>query len=252
MQTFVLWEDPTLEEVTLEYYRPLQKSTNIAVVIFAGGAYTRRAKHEGEGYAHLLNTFGISAFVVNYRVYPNCFPSPLMDARRAIRFVRGKAAEFEVDPNKVLVMGSSAGGHLAALVSTYLEDIGEVNDELMKQSFLPNGQILCYPVISTEEGISHESSFEMLLGDLYEQRNRFSVESLVNKTTPSAFIWHTSDDNGVSCINSYRYAEALARENVPCEMHIFPNGGHGAGIATQLPHVAQWTGLLRRWLNKYY
>lgn len=250
MKEFKLWEKCIENEVTIQYYRPFQKTTDIAVVIFSGGAYMRRSEHEGEGYAYLLNTFGISAFVVNYRVYPHHFPSPLLDARRAIQFVRCKADEFEIDKNKVLAMGSSAGGHLVALLCTYCKNVaGEDTDELCRESYLPNGQILCYPVISSDEAISHKGSYENLLGDLYEERDLYSPDLLVNEQTPPAFIWHASDDGAVSCINSYRYADALARAKIPCELHVFHSGGHGIGIAPHLPNVTKWTELLNNWLK---
>jgi acetyl esterase/lipase len=150
MQTYNLWDEKEQEDVIVEYYEPLKKSSDAAVIIFPGGGYTWLADHEGKGYAQLLNVFGISAFVVRYRVYPNFFPAPLLDARRAIRFVRFHADKFAINKNKILVMGSSAGGHLAALVSTYLEEIGEPNDVLRQENFLPNGQILCYPLISSD------------------------------------------------------------------------------------------------------
>ena len=252
MKRFNLWGDNLNNDVTIEYYSPIQKSTDVAVVIFPGGAYRARADHEGEGYARLLNTFGITAFVVNYRVFPNRFPAPLLDARRAMRFVRFKAEEFGIHKNKVLAMGSSAGGHLTALLSTYCKELGGEKDDLFRESYLPNGQILCYPVISSDESISHKSSFEGLLGDLYERREEYSPELLVNQTTPPAFIWHTAEDGGVSCINSYRYAESLTKQKIPVELHIFPHGGHGLGLAPHFPYVAQWTMLLHNWLKKYY
>lgn len=251
MEKFDLWQDGK-SEVLIEYYLPLQKSTDAAVVILPGGGYRMLADHEGLGYAQMLNVFGVTAFVVKYRVYPNHFPLPLSDARRAIRFVRSKAEEFGLDKNKILIMGSSAGGHLAALLCTYQKDIGEPRDMLFNESFLPNGQILCYPVISSDERISHIGSYKSLLGSEYEKRNEYSPDLLVHDSTPRAFIWHTSSDQGVNCMNSYRYAEALAKKNIPCEMHIFPEGVHGLGVAPQLPHVAQWTRLLENWLKKYY
>ena len=169
-----------------------------------------------------------------------------------MRFVRFNAEKFGIDKNKVLAMGSSAGGHLTALLSTYCEDIDEKKDDLYQESYLPNGQILCYPVISSEESISHKSSFESLLGNLYEKRKEYSPDLLVNQATPPAFIWHTAEDDGVSCINSYRYAEALTRQKIPVELHIFPQGYHGLALAPHFPHVAQWTNLFRNWIKKYY
>lgn len=246
-QNFKLWESC---DVDITFYPSLVKSTDAAIVIFPGGGYVKRAEHEGEGYAQLINTFGMNAFVVNYRIFPDTFPLPLLDARRAVRFVRHNSESFGISKDKILVMGSSAGGHLAALVSTFSESIdGEHVDATDSENYIPNGQILCYPVIAEDESIAHIGSYKSLLGELYHERKRFSPELLVNDTTPSAFIWHTADDGAVNVLNSYRYAEALAKHNISHEMHIFPHGHHGLGIAASSPHVAQWTQLLRNWLT---
>ena len=252
MQIYNLWDEKAQEDVIMEYYEPLKKSSDAAVIIFPGGGYTWLADHEGEGYAQLLNVFGISAFVVKYRVYPNLFPAPLLDARRAIRFVRFHANKFAINKSKVLVMGSSAGGHLAALVSTYLEEIGEPNDALCQESFLPNGQILCYPLISSDESISHKGSYRSLLGDKYENRQDYSPELLISEKTPPAFIWHTANDELVPSENSYRYAEMLTKNGIACELHVFPFGNHGLGIANGDRQVNQWVYLLQNWLRSNY
>lgn len=251
MQSFNLWNKNT--DVTVDYYEPYKKASDVAVIIFPGGAYHHLAAHEGEGYAHMLNTFGISAFVVNYRVSPNLFPLPLLDARRAVRFVRKNASDFKIDKNKVLVMGSSAGGHLAALLSTYLKDIGEPADELLIESFLPNGQILCYPVISSSNPLISAGSYLNLLGEAhFSEKEEFSPELLVSDTTPPAFIWHTSTDLGVPAGNSLVYAQSLISKNISCELHLFPEGDHGLSVASQFPHVAQWTQLLNNWIKRFY
>ena len=253
MESFKLWEKEENSEVRIEYYRPLQKANDVAVVIFPGGGYVNLADHEGEGYARLLNTFGITAFVVYYRVSPNRFPLPLMDARRAVRFVRANAEKFGVDKNKVLAMGSSAGGHLTALLSTYTGDIGEEKDELYKESFLPNGQILCYPVICSSDDIRHKGSYLNLLGEeQIDMKEQVSPDLLVNETTPKAFIWHTSTDYGVLCANSCRYMEKLMSYKIPCEMHVYPEGGHGLGVAPGYPYISQWVTMLGNWIRKFY
>lgn len=251
MTIFNLWENTLEEEVAIEYYAPAEKRSDAAVVIFPGGGYTHRAQHEGKGYAEMLNEWGFTAFVVQYRVEPNYFPKPLLDARRAIQFVRARAAEFGVNKDKIAVMGSSAGGHLAALVSTYKEDIGDLNDIVGQESYRPNAQILCYPVISCDAAIWHKGSFDSLLGERIADIKDFSPELLVDAETPKAFIWHTAEDPGVPVGNSYRYAEALSRYRIACELHVFPEGPHGLGRALNLPHVAQWTQLLHNWLQKY-
>ncbi len=246
-QVYKLWKN---SDIVIEHFAPLHKSTETAVVIFPGGGYSGHAAYEGEGYAQLFNTFGISAFVINYRVKPNTFPLPLLDARRAIRFVRFNAEKLGISKDKVLVIGSSAGGHLAALVSTYKDAIcGEGVDEIDNESFIPNGQILCYPVITSEDGIIHAGSYKNLLGEEnLDKRDAVTPDKLVDHDTPPAFIWHTAHDQIVNVTNSYRYAEALVKHKISHELHVFPHGTHGQALGAFNPYVAEWTNLLRRWL----
>ena len=256
MTTYSLWDGAIpagMSDIpTIDCYLPEQKRTDTAFLILPGGAYTGRAPHEGAGYAEFLNEMGISAFVAAYRVFPNHFPAPLLDARRAVRFLRANAERFGIDPDRIIVIGSSAGGHLAALLSTYrLPLVGEGVDALDKISPYPNAQVLCYPVISSNEAISHRYSYEKLLGDRYPECDAFSPELLVPKETPLAFIWHTAEDSVVNVENSYCYGAALRRAGVPCEMHVFPFGPHGLGVAPAAPHVAQWVPLLKAWLVLY-
>ena len=246
-QKFKLWENCDVEIV---YYKSLHKSSKGTVVILPGGGYARCCPHEGENYAQLFNTFGMDAFVVDYRTSPNRFPLPLLDARRAVRFVRANAEKFGVDKDKIAVMGSSAGGHLSALLSTYYDAIdGEGVDEIDNEDFIPNGQILCYPVISSDEAISHKGSYKNLLGEEgYADRDKFSPDLLVSEKTPKAFIWHTMTDTGVSVSNSYRYAEALYKNGIKHELHVFPVGEHGAALGAHVSYLRVWTELLRKWL----
>ena len=149
-------------------------------------------------------------------------------------------------------MGSSAGGHLAAMVSTYTMPLEFENTDVIDiENFLPNAQILCYPVIcAPDSGVAHKGSYYNLIGE----RNRTLENALdpvqnVTIATPPAFIWHTADDNCVNVINSYRYASALRQAGVSTELHVFPHGCHGLGLASGLPHVAQWSNLLLKWLE---
>lgn len=250
-----LWENtPGFCETQPEIvpYIPSDKRSNGAVVIFPGGAYVGLADHEGAGYAEFLANNGITAFVVNYRVAPHKFPLELLDARRAMRWVRFHAEEYGVDKERIAVMGSSAGGHLAALVSTYRDPIDfEDLDAVDAEDYLPNGQILCYPVIcNPENSFAHRGSYHNLLESRgAEEQRKVDPSILADEKTPAAFIWHTAGDAGVNVINSYRYAEKLRTLNVPVEMHIFPYGPHGLGLAPKHPHVAQWSGLLLNWLR---
>lgn len=259
-----LWKNtPGLcEEIpTITYYKPDVKKSDAAVVILPGGGYSHRALHEGEGYAKFLAENGISAFVVDYRVKPHTFPLPLLDARRGIRFVRFYAEKYGIDKNKIAIMGSSAGGHLAALTSTYKEPIDfEGIDEIDKEKFLPNAQILCYPVINLFScDIAHFGSGNNLIGDVYEEskdetiRKKLSPNLLVEENTPQAFIWHTCGDMVVDIENSLEYATMLHRKGVNAEVHLFPDGRHGYGLTSKSDkaelHIAQWADLMINWFG---
>ena len=256
MEIFDLWENtPGLCEETpiVKVFIPENKRSDAAVVIYPGGGYYKRAAHEGDGYAEFLNSHGITAFVVEYRVYPHTFPLPQLDARRGVRFARANAKKYGIDKNKIAVMGSSAGGHLAAITSTYTKPIEfEGIDDIDKESALPNAQILCYPVIiqPDAEKIAHRGSYKNLLGgrDIGMETALNPAKNVTDKT-PQAFIWHTAADGGVNVINSYAFATELRKHNVPCEMHIFPEGRHGLGLAQSVPHTAQWSGLMINWFK---
>ena len=263
-KTYSLWKNtPGLceEQPKITCYCPENAVSDAAVVIFPGGGYAHRAEHEGKGYAEFLNENGYTAFVVDYRVSPHTFPLPLLDARRAIRWVRYHAAEFGLDKAKIAVMGSSAGGHLAALVSTYRKPIEfEGVDEIDGEEFLPNKQILCYPVINLYDlNFTHIGSGDNLTGkSLLEthdtvSRMKLSPNMLVSKKTPEAFIWHTFNDNAVNVKNSLEYAERLRDYDIATELHIYPHGPHGMGLTKKSNpvecHVAQWSGALITWLK---
>lgn len=241
------------EVPTIEYYAPKCRKGRGAVVIFAGGAYRLRTRYEGQGYAEFLAENGIAAFEVTYRVKPTRFPYPILDARRAVRFVRANAERFGIDPEKIAVMGSSAGGHLAATVSTYKENIsGEGADEIDNFSPFPNAQILCYPVLDIA---SNPGSYLNLLDEGLAAHKRVTPYYIADRDTPPVFLWHTATDPAVDVVCSYRYATRLRELNVPVEMHIFPLGGHGLGLGyhpeknIDEPYVTSWTGNLISWLK---
>lgn len=235
------WDD---SGVAIHRYTAENKRGDGAVIIFSGGGYSWRAPHEAEPYALKLNDMGIDAFVVDYRVHPDMFPLPLLDARRAIRFVRENADNWQINKEKIAVMGSSAGGHLAELSSTLFDDEW--------QDAIPNAQILCYPVTDID---SHKGSYENLLGDNIGAHESVTPTLLASERTPIAFIWHTSSDQSVDVRGSYRYAARLAELGIPVEMHIYPIGGHGLGLANglydraTLPYVQRWIEDLERWLR---
>lgn len=255
VKTVNLWENAPGEyekTPTLDVFIPEKKTSDIAVVVLPGGGYSAHADYEGAGYAEFLNAHGIAAFVCPYRVNPHRFPLPLLDARRAVRYVRSHSGEFGINKNKIYIMGSSAGGHLAALTSTYHKSIDfEDMDEIDKEDYRPNGQILCYPVISLlDESITHLGSGRNLLAERREELgDALSPNLIADETTPRAFIWHTFDDNAVNSINSLEYAKRLRQVGVNAEVHIYPHGRHGMGLAYDTPYLHTWTQHLLDWLT---
>lgn len=259
METIKLWNNiPGMceEEPVLEYYPAVRKTSKAAVVIFPGGGYRHRAPHEGQGYAQYFNALGMDAFVCEYRVFPHSHPLPLLDARRAVQFVRANAEKYGIDPEKIGVMGSSAGGHLAATVSTVFDRFDEVldeKDEIDEVDFIPDFQILCYPVIALC-GFGHQGSKNNLLGDKKDDEaltESLCAQNRVTEKTPKAFIWHTFDDPVVNIKNSLSYASALKDFAIDCELHVFPNGPHGLGLAQENNSVSQWAELLKNWLKHF-
>ncbi|CAA9300221.1 MAG: hypothetical protein AVDCRST_MAG77-5557 [uncultured Chloroflexi bacterium] len=230
-----------------------------AVVVCPGGGYRARAAHEGEPVARWLNTLGLHAFVLDYRVAterpddaPALHPLPLQDAQRALRTVRHGARDgrWTVDPARVGILGFSAGGHLAATLATHF-DAGDPTstDPVERESCRPDAAILCYAVISFLQ-YPHLGSARNLLGEnpALDQRRALSNELCVTAETPPTFLWHTAEDPGVPVENSLLFAGALARHSVPFALHVFPKGRHGLGLAPADPTVHQWTDLCARWL----
>ena len=257
MQTENLWDVvPGYCEVTptIVYYPAENKTTDTTIIILPGGGYHYLADHEGQGYAEFLNSIGMDAFVCEYRVAPHCHPLPLLDARRAVQWVRFNAEKFGINPKKIGIMGSSAGGHLASSVCTITDEFPDVlknPDDIDKEDYLPDFQVLCYPVIALND-FGHYGSGNNLLGseDLYDpKRYALNTFSRVHEKTPKAFVWHTITDPTVPVQNSLSYISALRAKGIPAELHIFPEGGHGVGIAEKFPHIAQWTTLFKNWLS---
>ncbi len=235
----------------LKYYEPrVMRDSYTAAVICPGGAYSHRSLYEGEGYAEFLSMLGIASFVLEYRVAPSRFPAPLIDARRAVRMVRSMAEELSI--SRVIIMGSSAGGHLAAITCTYLSPIeGERVDDIDDFDFLPDAQILCYPVTDIR---THRGSYDNLLGEgVTDMSEAVNPTALVTEGTPEAFIWHTANDGAVDILGTYRFVSRLKEAGVPHELHVFPDGAHGLGLANDEAHynlhVASWAGMLTGWLK---
>ena len=205
------------EEIpTIEYHPAENRLSNGCIIAFTGGAYQCRAPQEGVEYAEYFSKKGIPSFNVDYRVKPTRFPYPLLDARRAVRYVRANAEKFGIDPDKIAVIGSSAGGHLAALLSTYKGRLdGEGVDAIDEFDYMPSAQALCYPVLDIE---GHRLSFVNLVG---EEGNDESVTPyyLADENTPRAFIWHSQTDACVNVAGTFKYATRLNQLGVPLELH---------------------------------
>lgn len=223
-----------------------------AVIVCPGGGYGVRANHEGAPIAEWLQQAGIAAFVLRYRVAPNRHPAPLLDVQRAIRTVRSRAAEWNIDPDKIAVLGFSAGGHLTASAGTrYDEGDAASEDPIERTSSRPNHLVLCYPVIAFDR-FGHVGSRNNLLGAdaSEEQVVDHATDLKVNERTPRAFLWHTSDDP-VKVDNSLAFASALARHGVPFDLHVYDEGVHGLGLAEGDERIGSWTTLCVSWLRKY-
>jgi acetyl esterase/lipase len=213
------------------------KATGAAIVICPGGGYGNLAAHEGQDYARFLNEQGIAGFVLKYRLGSGGYhhPAMLQDAARAVRTVRAKAGEWKLDPKRIGIMGSSAGGHLASTLLTHF-DAGKPDaaDPVERESSRPDLGILCYAVISFGE-FGHKGSMKNLLGTNPppELVRELSNELHVTKETPPCFIWHTWEDKGVMVENTLQFAEELRKAGVPFDLHIYQQGAHGLGLGTR-------------------
>lgn len=232
------------------------KATGAAIVICPGGGYGGLAGHEGDHYAKWLNELGIAGFVLKYRLAPGGYhhPAMLQDAARAVRLVRAKAADWKIDPKRVGIMGSSAGGHLASTLLTHF-DAGkpEAEDLVERQSSRPDLGILCYAVITMGE-FTHQGSKQNLLGHAPapELVRDLSNELQVTSATPPCFVWHTFEDGAVPVENSLQFAAALRKAGVPFDLHIYQKGGHGMGLGSGDWNPAKrhpWTRDCAYWLK---
>jgi acetyl esterase/lipase len=238
------------------YLPEKSKATGAAAVIFPGGGYGMLASgHEGHDYARWLNERGIAGIIVKYRVSGNHalgyqFPVPFLDARRAIRTVRAKSTEWGLAADRIGVMGSSAGGHLASLCTTRFTDTfpEEGKDDIDRLDCRPDFSILIYPVISMIPELSHTGSRKNLLGEnpSSEAIRDFSTDQAVTPRTPPVFLLTTADDM-VDCRNSLEFAIACKANKIPVSLHLFEKGGHGYGLKGK-GDLAIWPTLLEQWL----
>jgi len=219
----------------LDNYGEINKDrTRPIVIICPGGGYRFVSDREAEPIAIQLNAMGLHTCVLRYSVFPAKFPTALTQLAKTVAYVREHAREWNVNSDKIIVAGFSAGGHLAASLGTlwqekFLEDIMQ----MPKQHYKPNGLILSYPVITSGE-YAHEDSFQALLQDHYENLvDKMSLETRVSELTPPTFLWHTFEDGLVPVENTLLFTKALNEKKIPYELHIYPRGGHGLSLATE-------------------
>ena len=254
------------------------------ILICPGGAYDHTSDREAEPLALAFNAMGYHAAVLRYSTGPSEFPIALSELASAVRLIRKKADEWHIDKNRILVQGSSAGGHLAACLGTFWnmdflsniiageEGAGAGPATEIKESIRPNGLILNYPVISAET-FAHAGSARSITGDLENAdaftdekgipiREFLSLEKRITKDMPPCFIWHTFEDEAVPVENSLMLASALRKAGINTELHIYSHGCHGTGLGNALtaanegkeviPEIQSWPGLLRTWLERNY
>ncbi|WP_458111158.1 alpha/beta hydrolase [Arthrobacter sp. R1-13] len=217
-----------------------------AMLVLPGGGYAHHAEHEAEPVARWLASLGVHAFVLRYRVAPHRHPAPLIDAKRAVQWIRSGTHGLPVDAERVGVLGFSAGGHVAATLST---SVATGDASLDTDTSVPDLAVLCYPVVSFTSAV-HQGCVDNLLGvsPSAPSLRDLSAELNVTPTVPPTFAWHTADDAAVDAEHSLGYVSALTRAGVPTELHVFPHGRHGLGLASDDASVRQWTRLCERWL----
>ncbi len=243
------------DEPVLFMTAPTGKPTSTGIIVVPGGGYGGLAMdHEGKQIADWLNSQGVRAFVLKYRMHGtgHMHPVPMMDGQRAVRTVRARAKEWNLDPSRIGVMGFSAGGHLSSTLGTHF-DAGESDsaDPIERVSSRPDFLILCYPVISMTESFTHQGSRKNLLGESPAPAllHSLSNETQVTKETPPTFIFQTLEDTGVPAENCIAFYLALHKAHVPAEMHIFQSGKHGIGLAKDVPGTKEWPNLCHNWLE---
>ncbi len=235
------------------YPAALDRASGTAVIICPGGSYQFLSNtREGQQYAQWLSSLGITAFVLKYRLADYGHPAPLQDVLHAIRLVRSQAARYGIAPDRIGIMGSSAGGHLAASASTlFNHPAGRAGDALDAVSARPDFAILMYPVISMEPPVAHMGSREALLGARPPAAlvQLMSLEKQVSAATPPTLLFHSQDDGAVPVDNSILYFQALTRAKVPAEMIIYEHGGHGMAMSRGNGTASNWPQRAEEWLR---
>ncbi len=246
-------------------YKDMPDRKRPMVIVCGGGGYRRIVDREQEPVVLQFLGMGCHACLLEYSVEPNVFPTALLELASAVALVRRKAGEWMVDKDKIVTCGFSAGGHLAASLGVFwnrekIHCLLNVKPEEVK----PNGQILCYPVITAGE-MAHRGSIEKLLRAECENPEKLELVSLEKQVTPDVprtFLWHTITDQDVPVENSLLFAQALQKNGVNFELHIYPIGGHGMSLATEetggsdenlvMPYCAGWTDMVRAWMKQFF
>jgi acetyl esterase/lipase len=244
MQTFKLWTDDRDNDAEIFVYQPEASiALSPAILICPGGGYEHLAmNHEGHDMAQWYASIGFVAVVLKYRMPNGEHTVPLSDAEKAISTIRSKAAEWKIDPAKVGVIGSSAGGHLAASLSVLAADKNR-----------PDFAILYYPVICFDDPTTHRGSIKNLLGENVNNRellNRYTLEKQVDEKTPKTLLLLSDDDRVVLPVNGIRYYSALKEKEIPAAMYIFPVGGHGWGFNSSFLYHEEIKSLILKWLKE--
>jgi len=246
-------EDADQPSLTL-YSLPVGQSARSAVVVCPGGGYGALAMdHEGRQVAEWMNSLGIAAYILKYRLAPRYHhPAMMQDAQRALRYVRAHAEPWGIAPDRIGIWGFSAGGHLASTAATHF-DAGDPSapDPIDRASSRPDFAILAYPVITCSEPFEHRGSCRNLLGDNPDPTlaEYLSSEKQVTAQTPPTFLFHTDDDQAVPVENSVAFYMALRKAGVPAELHIYQHGPHGVGLAQKDPILSSWPQRLADWLR---
>ncbi len=236
------------------------ESPTAGVIILPGGGYGGHAMdHEGHQFAAWFESLGVSSAICTYRLRGKGndgkgygHPAPMIDAQRAIQTMRANAMEWNIDPNRIGVIGFSAGGHLCSTVSTQFHDAEPAaTDPIDRVSSRPDFAILCYPVITMDLAFTHRGSRRNLLGNDPdpELAKSLSNETRVTGQTPPSFVFHTVEDTAVPVQNSLSYFGALVEQGIASELHVFPKGRHGLGLAADTPGASQWPKLCENWLR---